>query len=50
MPDFDKNAAYIWAIVALGLATPILLSAYSHLREILARKRLQRMRGEEDAL
>ena len=50
MPDFDKNAAYIWAIIALGLATPALLAAYSHLREFLARRRLQRMRGEEDAL
>ncbi|MEL6829240.1 MAG: hypothetical protein AAFO63_03790 [Pseudomonadota bacterium] len=47
MPEFDKNAAYLWAIISLGLALPTLLIAYSHVRLALARRRLERLRKAE---
>ena len=47
MPEFDKNAAYLWAIIGLGLALPTLLIAYSHIRLALARRRLDRLRDAE---
>lgn len=47
LPEFDKNAAYLWAIISLGLALPILLIAYSHIRLALAERRLARLRETE---
>jgi hypothetical protein len=47
MPVFDKNAAFIWAIILLGLAVPALLGVYSHVRLGLARRRLARLRATE---
>jgi len=44
LPEFDKNAAFIWAIIGLGLALPILLATYAAVRERLAKRRLERMR------
>ena len=49
LPEFDKNAAFIWAIIGLGLALPILLALYAAVRERLAKRRLERMR-ETDTL
>lgn len=47
MPHFDDNAAFIWAIFAIGLAVPALLGLYAWLRERLARRRLERLRESE---
>lgn len=47
LPEFDKNAAYLWAIISLGLALPILMVAYSHIRLVLARRRLDQLRNTE---
>ncbi|MCF6328249.1 MAG: hypothetical protein L3J02_00390 [Henriciella sp.] len=44
LPEFDKNAAFLWAITGLGLALPILLAIYAAVRERLAKRRLERMR------
>ena len=44
LPEFDKNAAFIWAIIGLGLALPIVLAVYASVRERFAKKRLTRMR------
>ena len=49
MPEFDKNAAYIWALIMLGVGLPIVLAIYASIRERLARRRLERMRSEDDA-
>ncbi len=46
LPEFDKNAAFIWAIIALGIGLPILLAIYAGLRARLARRRLERLREE----
>ena len=49
MPEFDKNAAYIWACYAigalliLGLTLQVLLAARS------ARKRLEKLSPGEDS-
>ncbi|MEL7032667.1 MAG: heme exporter protein CcmD [Pseudomonadota bacterium] len=48
MPEFDKNASYIWAIVIIGVGVPILLSAYAALRARMARARLERLQSQED--
>ncbi|MEM7459331.1 MAG: hypothetical protein AAF331_07690 [Pseudomonadota bacterium] len=48
MPEFDKNAGYIWAIVMIGVVVPILLSAYAVLRSRMARARLERLQNQED--
>jgi len=44
MFEFDKNAAYLWAIIGLGLAVPLLLTVYAVLRSKLAKARLARLR------
>ena len=46
MPHFEDNAAYIWAIYAIGLATPALLGLYAGLRARLARQRLERLEAD----
>ncbi|MEM7327872.1 MAG: hypothetical protein AAF437_03970 [Pseudomonadota bacterium] len=48
MPEFDKNAGYIWAIVIIGVGVPILLSLYAAMRARMARARLERLRAEEE--
>ena len=48
MPEFDKNAGYIWAIVTIGVIVPILLSLYATLRARAARARLERLKNQED--
>lgn len=48
MPEFDKNAGYIWAIVMIGVVVPILLSVYAAMRARLARARLERLQAQED--
>lgn len=48
MPEFDKNAGYIWAIVIIGVGVPILLSVYAALRARMARARLERLQSQED--
>jgi len=47
MPEFDKNAAFIWTILALGIALPILLALYAAIRVRLAKKRLERLQNED---
>lgn len=47
MPEFDKNAAFIWAIFALGVALPILLALYAAIRARSAKKRLERLQNED---
>ncbi len=44
LPEFDKNAAFIWTIIGLGLALPVFLAVYAAIRERLAKRRLERMR------
>jgi len=46
-PEFDKNAAYIWAITAAGVITPILLALYAHIRASRAKRRLERLQKED---
>jgi len=48
MPEFDKNAAYLWTIIGLGIAVPVLLSAYALLRAKLSKDRLKRLQDGED--
>lgn len=48
MPEFDKNAAYLWAIVLIGLIVPALLAAYALVRVRLNRARLERLNAQED--
>lgn len=47
MPEFDKNAAYIWAIFAIGLAVPVALTVYACLRTRTAKRRLERLQASE---
>jgi len=47
MPVFDKNAAYLWAIIWLGVMIPVLMAAGALLRTHLARKKLDRLLSEE---
>lgn len=44
MPDFDKNAGYIWAIVLIGVIVPLLLAVYAAARARMAKARLERFR------
>lgn len=46
LPEFDDNAAYIWAIVAIGVAVPALLGLYAGARARLARRRLERLQAD----
>lgn len=48
MPEFDKNAEFLWAIIGLGLAVPFLLAVYASLRARLAKSRLSRLMNRED--
>lgn len=48
MPEFDKNAAYIWTIVLIGLIVPALLSLYAVVRTRQAKARLDRLKAQED--
>ncbi len=48
MPEFDKNAAYIWVLVGLGLALPLLLAVYTNVRVKLAKRRLERLQRLSD--
>ncbi len=48
MPEFDKNAAFLWTLIALGLAVPFLLTAFAVIRVKLAKARLQRLQDQED--
>ncbi|MEC7291044.1 MAG: hypothetical protein VXW22_13225 [Pseudomonadota bacterium] len=40
MPEFDKNAAYLWAIIGLGVGIPVLLTLYAWLRAKLTKAKL----------
>lgn len=48
MPEFDKNAAYLWAIIGLGIAIPVLMTAYALMRAKLSKARLEKMQSRED--
>ncbi|MEO1553448.1 MAG: hypothetical protein AAFR82_05890 [Pseudomonadota bacterium] len=48
MPEFDKNAGYIWAIVIIGVGVPVLLSLYAAMRSRRARARLERLQSQEE--
>ncbi|WP_300378172.1 hypothetical protein [Henriciella sp.] len=43
LPEFEQNAAFIWAIFAIGLVVPALLGVYAGLKARLARRRLARL-------
>ncbi len=47
MPEFDKNAGYIWTIVAIGVVVPLLMLAYSMIKVSLAKRRLERLEADE---
>ena len=47
MPVFDKNGAFVWVIILLGLGVPLVLAIYSHVRLLLAQRRLDRLRDSE---
>lgn len=47
LPAFDDNAAFIWAIYAIGLAVPALLLAYAGLRSRRAKQTLERLQAEQ---
>ncbi|GEM_PF-2275169 len=44
LPEFDKNAGYIWAIVGLGIILPVILTIYTQIRVRLSLRRLERYR------
>ena len=48
MPEFDKNAEYIWAIVLIGLIVPVLLGIYAAVRARIAKARLERLQSEDN--
>ena len=48
MPEFDKNAAYLWAIIALGIGVPVLMTGFALLRSRLAKQRLNRLEASEE--
>ena len=47
IPTFDHNAAFIWTIYAIGLATPALLFVYAVIKSGAAKKRLERLQAED---
>lgn len=49
MPEFDKNAAFIWAIFAIGVAVPVVLALFASVRVSLSKQRLDRLKQEEDS-
>ena len=42
----DDNAAFLWTIIALGIALPLGLGVYAALRARTARARLERLRED----
>lgn len=48
MPEFDKNAAYIWAMVVLAVIVPALLGLFAFVRAHHSKSRLERLRAQED--
>ncbi|MEM9053898.1 MAG: hypothetical protein AAGB16_01120 [Pseudomonadota bacterium] len=40
----DDNAAYLWSIIIMGVALPIILGVYVTIRTRLNKARLERMR------
>ncbi|MEQ8557654.1 MAG: hypothetical protein RIB03_04995 [Henriciella sp.] len=47
LPQFEDNAAYIWAIVIIGLTVPALLGLYAGLKARFAKRRLERLQASE---
>lgn len=43
----DKNAAFLWSIIIMGIAVPVLLGLYVTIRTRLAKARLERMREDK---
>jgi len=48
LPEFDKNAGYLWTIVAIGVIVPVLLSLYAGLRARAAKARLERLQNQDE--
>ena len=48
MPEFDKNAAFLWAIIVMGTAVPFLLAVYALMRARLSKAKLLRLQNRED--
>lgn len=48
VPEFDKNAAYIWVIVALGVLAPMAMAVFASVRLRMAKQRLERLREDKD--
>lgn len=49
MPEFDKNAGFIWAIFAIGIAVPVLLALFASARASLSKQRLERLKKDESS-
>ena len=50
MGSFDKNAAFLWAIILLGLAMPAVLALFASFREQAALKRLARLNDASQSI
>jgi hypothetical protein len=46
LPVFEQNAAYIWAIYAIGAVVPVGLTVFALMRARLAKHRLDRLQAE----
>ena len=45
----DDNAAFLWTIISMGIALPILLSVYAIIRASAAKARLERLRETQSS-
>jgi hypothetical protein len=48
LPQFESNAAFIWAIVIIGITVPALLGIYAGLKARHAKSRLERLQASEN--
>ena len=46
LPAFEQNAAYIWAIYAIGALVPVGLTVFALVRARIAKRRLDRLQAE----
>ncbi len=48
IPVFEQNAAFIWAIYAIGAVVPVGLFVYALIRARIAKRRLDRLQAERE--
>ena len=48
LPVFEQNAAYIWAIYAIGVVVPVGLTVFALMRARMAKRRLDRLQAERE--